>query len=205
MSEIREPVTHNLKIWPEHYSAVCAGVKRAELRKNDRDYRAGDTLDLCEWDKDDESFTGEFISVTVTHVADVGEWMLGYVLLSIELALRERAEPVAWRWNYGGTTTWRLLDTKPMPGTNPNWPRVIQPLYAAPPAPVVAGWIACSERMPELDTRVLLYFPDYGGHIEDGCIGDEGDGHYHYFFDGDSLRHEPTHWMPLPEAPGKEG
>ncbi|PPY19180.1 hypothetical protein C3D81_03260 [Cronobacter sakazakii] len=54
-------------------------------------------------------------------------------------------------------------------------------------------------------TRVLLYFPDYGGHIEDGCIGDEGDGHYHYFFDGYSLRHEPTHWMPLPEAPGKEG
>ncbi|WP_337248261.1 DUF3850 domain-containing protein [Cronobacter turicensis] len=94
MSEIREPVTHNLKIWPEHYSAVCAGVKRAELRKNDRDYRAGDTIDLCEWDKDDESFTGEFISVTVTHVADVGEWMPGYVLLSIELALRERAEPV---------------------------------------------------------------------------------------------------------------
>ncbi|EME1743937.1 DUF551 domain-containing protein [Cronobacter sakazakii] len=74
----------------------------------------------------------------------------------------------------------------------------------APPVPVEPGWIACSERMPELDTRVLLYFPDYGGHIEDGCIGDEGDGPYHYFFDGDSLRHEPTHWMPLPEAPGKE-
>ncbi|ELY4313661.1 DUF3850 domain-containing protein [Cronobacter sakazakii] len=97
MSEIREPVTHNLKIWPEYYSAVCAGAKRAELRKNDRDYRIGDTIDLCEWDKDDESFTGEFISVTVTHVADVSEWMPGYVLLSIELALRkerERAEPV---------------------------------------------------------------------------------------------------------------
>ncbi|WP_320204651.1 DUF3850 domain-containing protein [Cronobacter sakazakii] len=94
MSEIRKPVTHNLKIWPEHYSAVCAGVKRAELRKNDRDYRAGDTLDLCEWDRDDESFTGEFISVTVTHVADVSDWMPGYVLLSIELALRERAETV---------------------------------------------------------------------------------------------------------------
>ncbi|HIE9798569.1 TPA: DUF551 domain-containing protein [Klebsiella pneumoniae] len=55
--------------------------------------------------------------------------------------------------------------------------------------------------MPELDTRVLLYFSDYSGHIEDGCIGDEGDGPYHYFFDGDSLSHEPTHWMPLPVAP----
>ncbi|HBC7448609.1 DUF551 domain-containing protein [Serratia marcescens] len=63
------------------------------------------------------------------------------------------------------------------------------------------GWIACSERMPELDKRVLLYFGSYDGHIEDGCIGDDGDGPYHYFFDGDSLQQEPTHWMPLPIAP----
>lgn len=63
------------------------------------------------------------------------------------------------------------------------------------------GWIACGERMPELDKRVLLYFGSYSGHIEDGCIGDDGDGPYHYFFDGDSLQQEPTHWMPLPAAP----
>ena len=69
-------------------------------------------------------------------------------------------------------------------------------------SPVIPDcWIPVSERMPELDTRVLLYFHDYGGHIEDGCIGDEGDGPYHYFFDGDSLSHEPTHWMPLPASP----
>ncbi|HBH6867727.1 TPA: DUF551 domain-containing protein [Serratia marcescens] len=63
------------------------------------------------------------------------------------------------------------------------------------------GWVACTERMPELDKRVLLYFGSYDGHIEDGCIGDDGDGPYHYFFDGDSLQQEPTHWMPLPAAP----
>lgn len=75
-------------------------------------------------------------------------------------------------------------------------------LYDAPPAPAVQdGWIACSERMPELDKRVLLYFGSYDGHIEDGCIGDDGDGPYHYFFDGDSLQQDPTHWMPLPAAP----
>ncbi|EMH4032953.1 Protein of uncharacterised function (DUF551) [Klebsiella oxytoca] len=69
-------------------------------------------------------------------------------------------------------------------------------------SPVIPdGWIACSERMPELDKRVLLYFGSYSGHIEDGCIGDDGDGPYHYFFDGDSLQQEPTHWMPLPAAP----
>lgn len=62
-------------------------------------------------------------------------------------------------------------------------------------------WVACSEQMPELDKRVLLYFGSYSGHIEDGCIGDDGDGPYHYFFDGDSLQQEPTHWMPCPAAP----
>ncbi len=78
----REPVTHNLKIWPEYFAAVRDGLKRAELRWNDRDYQAGDTLDLCEWDPNEEAFTGDFISVTVTHVAELGQWMPGYVLLS---------------------------------------------------------------------------------------------------------------------------
>lgn len=79
----REPVTHNLKIWPEYFSAVRDGLKRAELRWNDREYQAGDILDLCEWDPNEEAFTGDFISVTVTHVAELGQWMPGYVLLSI--------------------------------------------------------------------------------------------------------------------------
>lgn len=79
----REPVTHNLKIWPEYFAAVRDGLKRAELRGNDREYQAGDILDLCEWDPNEEAFTGDFISVTVTHVADLGQWMPGYVLLSV--------------------------------------------------------------------------------------------------------------------------
>ncbi len=66
------------------------------------------------------------------------------------------------------------------------------------------GWVAFSDRLPNLDERVLLYFGTYDGHIEDGFIGDEGDGIYHYFFDGDSLTSMPTHWMPLPAAPKPE-
>lgn len=88
----REPVTHNLKIWPEYFAAVRDGLKRAELRWNDREYQAGDILNLCEWDPNEEAFTGEFIGVTVTHVAELGQWMPGYVLLSIALASIE-AEP----------------------------------------------------------------------------------------------------------------
>lgn len=79
-------------------------------------------------------------------------------------------------------------------------------IYAAPTAPVLRvpdGWVKCSERMPELDTKVLLLFTQYDNHIEDGFIGDEGDdvGWYHYLYDGDALQSNPTHWMPLPSLP----
>lgn len=94
----REPITHDLKIYPEFFSAVCTGVKRAELRKNDRDYRVGDTLHLMETPRGSFHQTGEFINVKITHIADVGEWMPGYVLMSIELQERRKSamdsEPV---------------------------------------------------------------------------------------------------------------
>lgn len=81
---IRESITHELKIYPEFFSAVCTGVKRAELRKNDRDYRVGDTLHLLETPCGSCNPTGEYINVIITHIADVGEWMTGYVLLSVK-------------------------------------------------------------------------------------------------------------------------
>ncbi|EPJ4016070.1 DUF3850 domain-containing protein [Klebsiella pneumoniae] len=89
----REPITHELKIFPEFFSAVCTGVKRAELRKNDRDYRVGDTLHLLETPRGSCHRTGEFINATITHIADVGEWMPGYVLLSIDREAMD-GEPV---------------------------------------------------------------------------------------------------------------
>ncbi|WP_161990685.1 DUF551 domain-containing protein [Serratia ficaria] len=58
-----------------------------------------------------------------------------------------------------------------------------------------------SDRLPKLDEKVLLLFADYDEHIEDGFIGDDGGGAYHYLFDGDALEKMPTHWRPLPAAP----
>src|ERR1044071_5018408 len=46
------------------------------------------------------------------------------------------SEPVAYRWSYGENTNWRLTQHIPSHGDNDKCPRVIQPLYAAPPAPV---------------------------------------------------------------------
>lgn len=84
MTFTKEQKTHQLKIYPEHFSAVLTGVKRAELRKNDRDFKAGDTLHLMETPKGSCSPTGEFVNAVVTHIADVSDWLPGYVLLSIE-------------------------------------------------------------------------------------------------------------------------
>lgn len=81
---IRAPITHELNIFPEFFSAVCTGVKRAELRKNDRDYRVGDRLHLLETPRGSCSRTGEYINVEIIHIADVSEWMPGYVLLSVK-------------------------------------------------------------------------------------------------------------------------
>ncbi|HDC4490740.1 TPA: DUF3850 domain-containing protein [Enterobacter asburiae] len=135
----REPVTHNLKIWPKYFSAVRDGLKRAELRWNDREYQTGDILDLCEWDPNEESFTGDFISVTVTHVAELGQWMPGYVLLSIAPPAPENAEPVAWLWSHrkhqNEVTLVRPEDDERAEGAHwSGWS--CQALYAAQPAPV---------------------------------------------------------------------
>lgn len=73
---------HKLKILPEHFKPVYAGLKLAELRKNDRDYQVGDYLELCEWDG--LNFTGLFVEMEVIHIADVGSYLPGFVLLSMK-------------------------------------------------------------------------------------------------------------------------
>ena len=40
---------NEIKIHPEHFADWKAGIKRDELRLNDRDFKVGDTLHLREW------------------------------------------------------------------------------------------------------------------------------------------------------------
>lgn len=70
---------HNLKINSQHFGPVKLGLKTAELRLNDRDYKAGDWLILNEYDN---GYTGQQVARKVIHVADVGSIAPGYVLLS---------------------------------------------------------------------------------------------------------------------------
>ncbi|HHH3523458.1 DUF3850 domain-containing protein [Enterobacter hormaechei] len=231
----REPVTHNLKIWPEYFSAVRDGLKRAELRWNDREYQAGDILDLCEWDPNQEAFTGDFISVTVTHVADLGQWMPGYVLLSVAppapvyvpdaistrqaIAKMENHEPcdsinVAYKFGWNACRAAMLqgaenvesrcaIQTAPALDSSPK-----NAESRCGESPVIpAGWVACSERMPEVGVKVLC-FP-----VNDEPIHATYNGQVWLQDISWSVSDEPidnviscnvTHWMPLPAAPQQE-
>lgn len=72
---------HELKILSEHFWPVVDGLKKAELRKNDRDFKVGDILALYEWNGD---YTGERVDKIIVHIADVGAYIPGYVLISME-------------------------------------------------------------------------------------------------------------------------
>lgn len=89
-------MTHELKILPIYFKAVLEDKKLFEVRKNDKDYKVGDTLvlkeycpagtnicgDIAEWD----FFTGKAIMAEVTYVLKGGKYGLDkdYCVLGIK-------------------------------------------------------------------------------------------------------------------------
>ena len=72
-------MTHRLKIKPEYYQAVFDGIKNFEVRKNDRDFKVGDILILCEYDpfkyrgrggSGKDGFSGREITEKITYILD---------------------------------------------------------------------------------------------------------------------------------------
>ena len=83
---------HDLKTWPDEFRAVVRGAKTAEVRKDDRNFRVGDVLELLEYDPDSEKYTGLKRRVLVTHKVEGGRWGLpvGLCVLSITALPPER-------------------------------------------------------------------------------------------------------------------
>lgn len=85
----RQPVEHELKCWAEYFEAVLTGRKSFEIRKNDRDFRVGDTLWLREWvlpadpTCQDTYYTDRECRRTVSYITDFGQWQ-GRVVMGLE-------------------------------------------------------------------------------------------------------------------------
>jgi len=78
-------------------------------------------------------------------------------------------------------------------------------------SPVIPdGWVACSERMPDIGTEIFYFCQDDGlrdcGIVSSSNFSGKGDAQLYVHAEGYDLRFgvDITHWMPLPAAPQQE-
>ena len=82
---------YEVKILPEYYIEVLAGIKTYESRIYDRNYQSGDKLILKEWNG--TMFTGRVIECLITDVY-CGEFAKdGYCILSFKILFPD-SEPI---------------------------------------------------------------------------------------------------------------
>ena len=79
-------MTHELKTWCDPYEAILIGIKKCEVRKNDRNFRVGDELRLKEYDHKRERLTGRYCTVHVTHIVYGGRFGLPEDLCVMSIA-----------------------------------------------------------------------------------------------------------------------
>ena len=61
-------IIHELKLKVKHYNDIINGIKKFEIRKNDRNYQVGDTIRLFEIDESG-AFTGsKVLSVKIIYI-----------------------------------------------------------------------------------------------------------------------------------------
>ena len=86
---------HYLKTWPDDFNATVLGIKKFELRDNDRKFQRGDILCLRLFNPapDKQGYCGKHIFVEVRYILTGGKFGLntGFVAMSIDL-LREVPE-----------------------------------------------------------------------------------------------------------------
>lgn len=58
---------HNIKTLQPYFNDVKSGKKTFELRKDDRNYQAGDTLWLLKYDANN-GHTGQIVSKTISYI-----------------------------------------------------------------------------------------------------------------------------------------
>ncbi len=77
-------MTHELKILPKYYKDVVLGLKKVEVRKNDRNYQVNDLLILNEFDSETQKRTGNSVTRKVDYILkNVDGLKPDYVVLQI--------------------------------------------------------------------------------------------------------------------------
>ena len=76
-------MSHELKVYPQFFKALWAGVKTFEIRKNDRKFELNDEICLQEFvpttQAIEEFYTGREINGFITYITDF-EQKKGYVV-----------------------------------------------------------------------------------------------------------------------------
>lgn len=77
-------IVHELKVLPKYYDFIDKGIKKFELRKNDRGFKVGDKLWLREWERG--KYTERYITTEVTYILYGGKYGLaeGYCILGFK-------------------------------------------------------------------------------------------------------------------------
>lgn len=70
------PMVHRLKCDPEPFAKVVAGTKRYEVRKFDRDFKVGDRLELLEFDRTTQQYSGARLRAKITTITEPGSYGL---------------------------------------------------------------------------------------------------------------------------------
>lgn len=64
---------HRVKSWPEFFSTIIEGRRTHELRRNDRNYKLGDELELHEYRFDSGIYTGRICKVEISSITSTQE------------------------------------------------------------------------------------------------------------------------------------
>lgn len=85
---------HELKTLVGVFNDIKTGKKTFDIRRNDRDFKKGDILDLKEYNRNTGEYTGDFVVVEVTYIfyanVEITNGLLpGYCVMGIKFSQNE--------------------------------------------------------------------------------------------------------------------
>jgi hypothetical protein len=91
---VEGPLLHHLKTWPEFYTAIAKNEKTFDIRRDDRGFKVGDFLMLCEYLVQSKTFTGHIQFVEVTYILKGVQWgiMDGFAILGLKHCTAESVQ-----------------------------------------------------------------------------------------------------------------